>query len=52
MNAILKPDTKPGMHPDEWKTRLESGALIPRLQWADVEDLISTSLDAAHRRLR
>ncbi len=32
-------------------TRLESGALIPRLQWADVEDLISTSLDAAHRRL-
>ena len=32
-------------------TRVESGALIPRLQWADVEDLISTSLDAAHRRL-
>lgn len=32
-------------------TRLESGALVPRLQWADVEDLISTSLDAAHRRL-
>ncbi|MBY0512253.1 MAG: DUF4118 domain-containing protein [Rhodospirillaceae bacterium] len=33
-------------------TRLESGALVPRMQWADVEDLISTSLDAAHRRLR
>lgn len=33
-------------------TRLESGALILRLQWADVEDLISTSLDGAHRRLR
>lgn len=33
-------------------TRLESGAMVPRMQWADVEDLISTSLDAAHRRLR
>jgi two-component system sensor histidine kinase KdpD len=33
-------------------TRVESGALVPRMQWADVEDLISTSLDAAHRRLR
>jgi len=33
-------------------TRLESGAMVPRLQWADVEDLISTSLDAAQRRLR
>jgi two-component system sensor histidine kinase KdpD len=32
-------------------TRLESGALVPRLQWADVEDLIATALDAAHRRL-
>ena len=32
-------------------TRLEAGALVPRMQWADVEDLISTSLDAAHRRL-
>jgi two-component system sensor histidine kinase KdpD len=32
-------------------TRLESGALVPRMQWADVDDLISTSLDAAHRRL-
>jgi len=31
--------------------RLESGALVPRLQWADVGDLISTALDAAHRRL-
>ncbi len=33
-------------------TRLESGAMVPRLQWADVEDLISTSLDGAQRRLR
>jgi two-component system, OmpR family, sensor histidine kinase KdpD len=33
-------------------TRLEAGALVPRMQWADVEDLISTSLDAAQRRLR
>ncbi len=33
-------------------TRLESGALIPRLQWADVGDLIATALDAAHRRLQ
>jgi two-component system sensor histidine kinase KdpD len=32
-------------------TRLESGALVPRLQWADVGDLIATALDAAHRRL-
>ncbi|MGE3332850.1 MAG: ATP-binding protein [Rhodospirillaceae bacterium] len=31
--------------------RLEAGALVPRLQWADVGDLISTSLDVAHRRL-
>jgi len=31
--------------------RLEAGALTPRLQWADVGDLISTSLDAVHRRL-
>ena len=33
-------------------TRLEAGAMVPRMQWADVEDLISTSLDAAYRRLR
>ena len=33
-------------------TRLESGALVPRLQWADVGDLIATALDAAHRRLQ
>jgi two-component system sensor histidine kinase KdpD len=33
-------------------TRLESGAIVPRLQWADVGDLISTSMDAAYRRLR
>lgn len=31
--------------------RLEAGALTPRLQWADVGDLVSTALDAAHRRL-
>jgi len=31
--------------------RLEAGVMAPRLQWADVEDLVSTSLDAAHRRL-
>jgi two-component system sensor histidine kinase KdpD len=31
--------------------KLESGALAPRLQWADVGDLISTALDACHRRL-
>lgn len=31
--------------------RLEAGALVPRLQWADVGDLISTALDVAHRRL-
>ena len=33
-------------------TRLEYGALVPRLQWADVADLIATALDAAHRRLQ
>ncbi len=32
-------------------TRLESGALIPRLQLAGVDDLIGTVLDDAHRRL-
>jgi len=32
-------------------TRLEAGVLTPRMQWADVGDLISTALDAAHRRL-
>ncbi|MGE4064019.1 MAG: ATP-binding protein [Rhodospirillaceae bacterium] len=31
--------------------RLEAGALTPRLQWADVGDLISTALDAVHRRV-
>jgi two-component system sensor histidine kinase KdpD len=31
--------------------KLESGALVPRMQWADVGDLISTALDAGHRRL-
>ena len=33
-------------------TRLESGALIPRMQLAGVDDLISTVLDDAHRRLQ
>ncbi|TAL02072.1 MAG: DUF4118 domain-containing protein [Rhodospirillaceae bacterium] len=32
-------------------TRLESGVLVPRLIWADVEDLVSTSIDAVQRRL-
>ncbi|MDX2223198.1 MAG: DUF4118 domain-containing protein [Rhodospirillaceae bacterium] len=32
--------------------KLESGVLAPRLQWADVGDLISTALDACHRRLQ
>jgi two-component system sensor histidine kinase KdpD len=27
-------------------TRLESGVLVPRLTWADVEDLVATSVDA------
>lgn len=31
--------------------KLESGALVPRLQWADVGDLIGTALDACQRRL-
>jgi len=31
-------------------TRLESGVLVPRLTWADVEDLVSTSIDAVQRR--
>jgi two-component system sensor histidine kinase KdpD len=33
-------------------TRLEAGALVPRLAWADVDDLIGTSLDAAQRRMQ
>ena len=32
--------------------KLESGVLLPRLQWADVGDLIGTSLDAVQRRLQ
>lgn len=32
-------------------TRLESGALAPKRQWIDVEDLISTTLDNMRRRL-
>ena len=33
-------------------TRLEAGALVPRLGWVDVGDLIATSLDAALRRMQ
>jgi len=32
--------------------KLESGVLIPRLQWADAGDLVGTALDASHRRLQ
>jgi len=32
--------------------KLESGVLVPRLQWADAGDLVSTALDASHRRLQ
>ncbi len=32
--------------------KLESGVLLPRLQWADAGDLVSTALDASHRRLQ
>ena len=32
-------------------TRLESGALEPRRQWIDVEDLVSTTIDNMRRRL-
>lgn len=32
-------------------TRVESGAMVPRLQLADVDDLIGTCLDNAQRRL-
>ena len=32
--------------------KLESGVLVPRMQWAEVGDLISTALDASHRRLQ
>jgi two-component system sensor histidine kinase KdpD len=32
--------------------KLESGVLVPRMQWAEVGDLISTSLDATYRRLQ
>ena len=32
-------------------TRVESGALIPSLQLTDVDDLIGTALENAHRRL-
>jgi len=32
-------------------TRLESGTIMPRMEWADVDDLINTALDAYHRRL-
>jgi two-component system, OmpR family, sensor histidine kinase KdpD len=32
--------------------KLESGVLVPRLQWADASDIVSTALDASHRRLQ
>ena len=32
-------------------TRLESGALVPKRQWIDVEDLVSTTIDNMRRRL-
>jgi two-component system sensor histidine kinase KdpD len=32
--------------------KLESGVLVPRLQWADPGDLVGTALDASHRRLQ
>ncbi|MCB2108008.1 MAG: DUF4118 domain-containing protein [Rhodobacteraceae bacterium] len=32
--------------------KLESGVMVPQMQWADVGDLISTALDASHRRLQ
>ena len=32
--------------------KLESGVLVPRMQWADASDLVSTALDASHRRLQ
>ncbi|MBL8645119.1 MAG: two-component sensor histidine kinase, partial [Rhodospirillaceae bacterium] len=31
---------------------LESGVLVPHMQWAEVGDLIGTALDATHRRLQ
>jgi two-component system sensor histidine kinase KdpD len=32
--------------------KLESGVLVPYMQWAEVGDLISTALDATYRRLQ
>jgi ribulose-5-phosphate 4-epimerase/fuculose-1-phosphate aldolase len=39
MNAILKPSSQPGMHPDEWKTRLELAAcyrIFAMLGWTEM----------------
>lgn len=39
MNAVLKPASKPGMHPDEWKTRLELAAcyrIFAMLGWTEM----------------
>lgn len=39
MNAVLKPATRPGMHPDEWKTRLELAAcyrVFAMLGWTEM----------------
>ena len=39
MNAVLKPATQTGMHPDEWKTRLELAAcyrIFAMLGWTEM----------------
>ncbi len=39
MNAILKPTARPGMHPDEWKTRLALAAcyrIFAMLGWTEM----------------
>ena len=39
MNAVLKPTSKAGMHPDEWKTRLELAAcyrIFAMLGWTEM----------------
>lgn len=33
-------------------TKLESGAIVPKRQWIDVDDLVATTLDRMERRLR
>lgn len=39
MSAVLKPGARPGMHPDEWKTRLELAAcyrIFAMLGWTEM----------------